>query len=112
MRPFRQPADPYAVIGVRLGATRAEIRGAYRRRALEIHPDVAGRDSTAEMAALNHARDWLLEHTPGARSSAHNGSDMTDRPDSRPPEEPAFSHAPTWDDYWAAWNDPPRRSGR
>jgi DnaJ family protein C protein 17 len=31
--------DPHAVLGVPLDATEAEIRRAYRRRALELHPD-------------------------------------------------------------------------
>ena len=121
MRPARQPVDPYAVLGVEPGATRAEIRRAYRRRALEVHPDVAGVDTTAEMAALNDARDRLLARTPGRRPRAASaagepGDEGPDAPGdpasprrSRPGEEPSFNHAPTWDDYWAAWNDPPRR---
>jgi molecular chaperone DnaJ len=108
MRPARRPADPHAVLGVRPGATRAEIRRAYRRRALEIHPDVAGTDTTAEMAALNGARDQLLPLAPARRGpgGAAGSSAGTGRPTAA---DAGYSHTPTWDDYWAAWNDPPRK---
>ena len=113
MRPSRRPADAYSILGVAPGASRAEIRRAYRRRALEVHPDVAASDTTADMAALNGARDQLL-----ARPSARLAADPDDPGDPgdedrpgppKPTAEPTFSHVPTWDDYWAAWNDPPRR---
>ncbi len=109
MRPDRRPAA-HELLGVEPGASRAEIRRAYRRRALKVHPDVAGRDTTAEMAALNEARDQLLAPTPGRRARDPGPAGDPERPRRRrAAEEPAFSHAPTWDDYWAAWNDPPRR---
>ena len=110
MRPSRRPADVYSLLGVEPGASRAEIRSAYRRRALAVHPDVAGSDSTADMAALNDARDQLLARTGGRRAADPAGADRP-QPE-RPPAEPSFSHAPVWDDYWAAWNDPPRRPPR
>lgn len=117
MRPSSRPGDPYAALGLAPGATRAEIRSAYRRLAMEVHPDVAGRDTTAEMAALNTARDDLLSRTPGRRApgpdattGAEEGSAADQRRHRRSTPEPTFSHAPTWDDYWAAWNDPPRRT--
>jgi hypothetical protein len=111
MRPSRRPADAYSVIGVAPGASRAEIRRAYRRRALEVHPDIAGSDTTADMADLNAARDVLLERTPGRRSEEAAGGVQPAPPGpARPAARPSFSHTPTWDDYWAAWNDPPRRS--
>ena len=109
MRPSRRSPDAYALLGLAPGATRAEIRRAYRRRAMQIHPDVADRDTTAEMADLNAARDQLLERAPGNAASGSSGTD--DDVGAGPPTsapEPTFSHAPVWDDYWAAWNDPPR----
>ena len=115
MRPSSRSPDACAILGLAPGATRAEIRRAYRHRALEIHPDVAGRDTTAEMTALNLARDELLARTPGRRApdaADGEGSAAEARRQRRPPAEPSFSHAPVWDDYWAAWNDPPRRPGR
>lgn len=115
MRPRRQPADAHAVLGVEPGATRAEIRRAYRRRALEVHPDVAATDTTAEMAALNRARDELLgaARANAEPTDAGDPRDPAARPGQRrPPAKPAYDHAPTWDDYWSAWNDPPRRGQR
>ncbi len=111
MRPSRRPADAYALLGLAPGATRAEIRRAYRRRALEVHPDVASTDTTADMAALNEARDVLLGKA-GERTAPHHeaaGEPEAKPGADRPPRPPAYDHAPTWDDYWAAWNDPPRR---
>jgi DnaJ domain len=113
MRPSRRPADAHAVLGVEPGASRAEIRRAYRRRALEVHPDVAATDTTAEMADLNEARDQLLgERAQGSAtpSEPDPGSASTRR--HRSAAKPGYDHAPIWDDYWSAWNDPPRRPPR
>jgi hypothetical protein len=62
------------------------------------------------MAALNGARDQLLAGTPTASPSPDDpawGSAST--APHRPAAKPGYDHAPTWDDYWSAWNDPPRR---
>jgi molecular chaperone DnaJ len=110
MRSSRRPPDAYALLGLAPGATRAEIRRAYRKRAMQIHPDVADRDTTAEMADLNAARDRLIEHAAAGAVPGPNGNaDGDGSSPSDPAAEPAFTHAPVWDDYWAAWNDPPRR---
>ncbi len=113
MRASRRPADPHAVLGVEPSATRAEIRRAYRRRALEIHPDVAETDTTAEMAALNQVRDELLGRAPRV-GTGRDEPDPASPPGPRhgPAAKPGYDHAPTWDDYWSAWNDPPRRPPR
>jgi preprotein translocase subunit Sec63 len=52
--------DPHAVLGLSPGATAADVRRAYLRRARVIHPDVAGPQATSRMAELNHARDELM----------------------------------------------------
>jgi len=108
--PSRRRPDAYSLLGLEPGASRTEIRRAYRRLALEVHPDIAGGDTTAQMAALNEARDELLSRTPGRRDSMAQEPPGTSRTrPRRPREEPSYSHSPTWDDYWSAWNDPPRR---
>lgn len=116
MRSVPRRPDAHTLLGVPITASRAEIRRAYRKRALEIHPDVAGRDTTAEMAALNHARDQLLAAAGERGSSADAGVGTSATPGSasarRPHAAPEYSHTPTWDDYWSAWNDPPRRPPR
>lgn len=109
MRPDMRPDDAYGVLGVAPGASRTEIRRAYRRRALEVHPDLAGSGSTAEMAALNDARDLLLGPVPGGAAEAGGEAQASRRRRSQPPPRPGGDHAPLWDDYWSAWNDPPRR---
>ncbi|MGA8172857.1 MAG: hypothetical protein WB816_18785 [Methylocystis sp.] len=53
-------AQACATLGVRLGASRAEIERAYRAKMKRAHPDHGG--SVARAAALNMARDLLLPH--------------------------------------------------
>ena len=58
------PAPPqveslYEVLGVARDATDRDLRTAYRRLALEHHPDQGGDEAT--MARLNHARDVLCD---------------------------------------------------
>lgn len=107
VRPARRRPDPYATLGVEPGASAADIRRAYRRRALEVHPDIAGTDTTDQMADLNEARDRLLAEA----SEQGSGPKPPRRHPRGDPETAPYDHSPTWDDYWAAWNDPPRRSG-
>lgn len=40
----KRKADPYSVLGIKKGATLAEIKAAYRKRAKETHPDKGGSD--------------------------------------------------------------------
>lgn len=109
MRPRRQPPDPYATLGLAHGASHAEVRRAYRRRAMAIHPDVTGSDSTAEMARLNRARDELLSR-PAAAVGRSPGADPDEQPHPRP-ARPAWaaSHEAAWANHWSAWNELPRR---
>jgi molecular chaperone DnaJ len=60
--------DPYAVLGLAPGATAADVRRAYLRRARLVHPDVAGPAATTRMAELNHARDEILARLPAPGS--------------------------------------------
>ena len=119
--------DPYAVLGLSAGATRADVRKAYRARAMAIHPDVAGTgatdaDATADMARLNRARDELLARLP-TRSRAAAGSGVASPLDpdpsvhpkpSKPRRRPAGAgdHESAWSDHWSAWNELPKRDDR
>jgi hypothetical protein len=109
MRPRREP-DPYVALGLAPGASRAEVRRAYRRRALAVHPDVAGVDSTDDMARLNRARDELLgrprDGDPVGASADAGAPNVRPRPD-RPTWAAAYAAA--WTDYWSAWNELPQR---
>lgn len=60
MSPYAAPsADPYVVLGVRPGASRAELRSAWRRAAWSGHPDQGGDPNRFVIAAAAYAR--LLE---------------------------------------------------
>jgi hypothetical protein len=50
--------DPYEILGVKRGASRDEIRAAFRRKAKELHPDHGGPNE--EMVELNTAYAFIL----------------------------------------------------
>lgn len=53
--------DPYSTLGVSPGATKHEIKKAYRRLALQYHPDVCdGNHCTTSFQQINHAYESLL----------------------------------------------------
>ncbi len=53
------PEQPWQVLGVPMQANRSEIETAYRRLAMQHHPDRGG--DAGEMARINAARDAMLE---------------------------------------------------
>ena len=100
--------DLHAVLGLAPGATAADVQRAYRRRARVLHPDIAGPGATARMAELNRARDELMASLPPASEDA---SERTFDAARRRPASPtwAMEHEAAWEDYWAAWNELPKR---
>ena len=60
------PPLPWDVLGLRPGATAHEVKGAYRRLAKLLHPDLGPPSEravrTEQMAALNRAYETLLRH--------------------------------------------------
>jgi hypothetical protein len=54
-----QPNDPHTILGVATTATREEIKAAFRKRALEHHPDHGGSDEA--FIALKRAYDALIK---------------------------------------------------
>ena len=59
----RSRPEAHAILGLREGATVEEITMAYRRLASKFHPDREDGNS-AQMSALNTARDALLAPEP------------------------------------------------
>lgn len=53
------PVDPYVLLGVDATATLAEVKAAFRTKALEHHPDHGG--SPAAFMALKRAYDSIVE---------------------------------------------------
>ena len=60
----------HAVLGVRTGAGRSEIREAFRRRALECHPDVSGGGDSSEFMAARRAYEALVNPVVGREDEA------------------------------------------
>lgn len=53
------PEQPWQVLGVQMSASRSEIESAYRRLAMQHHPDRGG--DPGEMARINAARDAMVQ---------------------------------------------------
>ena len=92
--------DPYEVLGIQRGATKAQIRHAYRRLAKRYHPDVnAGDGAAAErFKEVQRAYEALTDERPH----------LTSRPTApayrftMPGEHPFFH-------FWAAYTEYSRR---
>src|SRR3954469_10378856 len=75
--------DPYRTLGVGRGATREEIRRAYRRMAKIHHPDAAGPGALPRFLAIQAAYEQLI-----LRSGGRTGRASPGRPSPRRPSEP------------------------
>ena len=62
-----QGLDPYGVLGVAPGSSRAVIRKAYHALARAAHPDLVGDGGLAMMQRLNAA--WFILRDPGRRAA-------------------------------------------
>jgi hypothetical protein len=55
-------ADPYARLGLVPGAALDDVKRAYRRLAMDVHPDHAGPASVPTFVALKAAYEWIVAH--------------------------------------------------
>jgi len=105
--------DHYAILGVKVSATGAEIKRAYRRRMRAVHPDANVDDpqATRKAAALNLAfetvgdpekrRAYDAARSPSTRASRRQYEVWAEQPDwedivaeNVPPARPPHVHAP------------------
>ena len=63
-------ASPYQILGVKAGASNAEIKNAYRRLAKKYHPDISVEpDAEARFIEITEAYELLTEGPPVAESA-------------------------------------------
>ncbi len=64
-------ANPYSLLGLAPGAPLAEVKRAYRRLAMDSHPDRAGSGKLETFLAVKAAYEWIVAHpsfvAPGDR---------------------------------------------
>jgi len=89
------PRSPFDVLGVAPDATPAEIRAAYRRRALELHPDRVGPDEQTRTRAGE-----LMRELNDAWRALQSGADVG--PASGPVAEAPPARTPGWEPFPAA----------
>jgi hypothetical protein len=86
-------SDHYAALHVLPSAPPEVVSAAYRALAKSLHPDVSGRDTTAEMARLNEA--WAVLGDPPRRAAY-------DRERAPAPRRNPFDDEPRRADAWSA----------
>lgn len=67
-----RPVDPYAVLGVSSSASLEEVRAAFRKRALEHHPDHGG--SPLAFMAVKRAYDAIVARRAKRRGARRDSA--------------------------------------
>jgi hypothetical protein len=93
-------ANPYWRLGLAPGAPLDEVKRAYRRLAMHVHPDHAGNGSGQTFVAVKAAYEWIVAHPspadPGDRRPGSVPRPTAGRPVRRAPPmtaRPAAPHA-------------------
>ncbi|MGE0001142.1 MAG: DnaJ domain-containing protein [Fimbriimonadaceae bacterium] len=80
--------DPYAVLGLERGASKADVKSAFRRLAREFHPDVSDAPDARERfeearsayeAVIGEAPDFALEFRAGRKSREEREAEEAER---------------------------------
>ncbi len=92
---WRNPGDPYSVLGVSVGASQRDIARAYRRAVQRAHPDARPHDpqAAARFRALTDAYDLLRD--PGRRADYDRGHPASG-PSGQPPPPGQPGPASRW----------------
>ncbi|RNJ51386.1 J domain-containing protein [Methylocystis hirsuta] len=94
--------DPYAILGVPRSATAAEIRSAYRRRALKLHPDnkeTGSHEAFIQLAAALEYVEARCGQAESPRTRTAGGERRSAGPSGRRPPPPP--HEETFDEFMA-----------
>ncbi|CAK0798668.1 unnamed protein product [Prorocentrum cordatum] len=86
-------------LGLPLEARESDISGAYKRKALELHPDKGG--DPQEFQQLQQARDWLEE--PRVAQRGPEEDDEAEEPPERPPDGAGKLRADLHDSALRLW---------
>eukprot|EP01059_Diplonema_ambulator_P002223 TRINITY_DN11879_c0_g1_i1.p1 TRINITY_DN11879_c0_g1~~TRINITY_DN11879_c0_g1_i1.p1 ORF type:complete len:293 (+),score=31.39 TRINITY_DN11879_c0_g1_i1:149-1027(+) len=74
-----QVADNYAVLGLDIGASQADIKKAYHKLALKYHPDRAGEKADAEkFKVISEAYEVLMDNKGGGAVLAESSGESSD----------------------------------
>jgi curved DNA-binding protein CbpA len=90
--------SPFARLGLAPGASPTDIKRAYRRLVMALHPDLAGDGSLGEFLAVKTAYESLLAHPRDAMSNHRRapsaGRTVVDRSDHEAGPRPAAARTP------------------
>jgi molecular chaperone DnaJ len=111
-------ANPYAVLGLEPGASVADVKRAYRRLAMDAHPDRAGSGGLQRFLAIKAAYEWIVARPsfgrPGDRRRSSGPRTTVARPvrAARPraswPAPPPAATTSSWPGgrwYWEGMRD-------
>ena len=103
--------DYYAILGIKSKATEEEIKKAYRKKALQYHPDKNSSSSAEEIfKEINKAYETLSDtekrRTYDLQQQAPSSSSSTSKPSSTSTFSHQFKHEPSFHSHFTSHNNP------
>lgn len=87
--------DQYRTLRIQPGASEREVKKAYRKLALQYHPDVSkGTNSAVQFHRIKEAYDTVMSSLRDGGGAAHGSYDDN--------EQAGAGYDPTWD-LWEEW---------